>query len=339
MSVNLIFNKGKAELFESHQSKREGTPIWFVIFTIVGTAVLTICSRLFVETSVVPLLRGMFSSADIHRAAGVLDTNTFELKTVQSDRVTMIARALYEAASLLNNSCVPSCRREITGDVITVLTSRAVKAGEELTICYTGLLQPTFLRQTVFSQTKHFTCRCLRCQDPTELGSHLSAVLASSGQLLSPADCEDKGRLEMTREDILDLLERCQTMVTRLSSDADCMIWFSLHRKLSALLSLHNYIFVQVGAKLLPRHNVSYLSQFKEKYLLHLADCKSDCMNSSNAETYKVDLAWLNSLLNQPAERSESSTKIIYGADLVKQMLKSKLSDQVYTSTLVKLTE
>ena len=223
---------GKAELFESHQTKREATPIW-----------------LFVETSVVPHLRGMFSEDDIHLAAGVLDTNTFELKTVEQDTgVTMMARALYESASLLNNSCVPTCRRDFRGDVISVVTTRTVLKGEELTICYTGLLQPTFIRQTVFSQTKHFTCACPRCEDPTELGSHLSSVLCS-GELLTPGEAGDKCRLEMTREDVLDLLERCQTMVTRLDTDADCMIWFSLHRKLSNLLSLHNYVFVQVAPR------------------------------------------------------------------------------------------
>ena len=242
-----FFNTGKAELFESHQTKREGTPIW-----------------LFVETTIVPFLtqlrvegREQFSGAEIHQAAGVLDTNTFELKAVEEDRVGMIGRALYEAASLLNNSCLPTCRREFRGSQISVVTTRAVRRGEELTICYSGLLQPTFLRQTVFSQTKHFTCRCVRCQDPAELGSHLSgAVCPECGQLVSPAlsphcseisDSACKCRLGLTTEDIFALFERCQSLVSRLDTGADCMVWFSLNKKLSNLLSLHNYIFVQVG--------------------------------------------------------------------------------------------
>ena len=243
------FNTGKAELFESHQTKREGTPIW-----------------LFVETTIVPFLtqlrvegREMFSGEEIHRAAGVLDTNTFEVKTVegQGNTVRRLGRALYEAASLLNNSCLPSCRREFNGDEISVVTSRALVAGEELTICYSGLLQPTFKRQTVFSQTKHFTCGCARCQDPAELGSNLSAVVCTEcGELLCPAlqhckemsDSACKCRLPMTTEDILTLFERCETLVSRLDTGADCMIWFSINKKLSNLLSLHNYIFVQVGS-------------------------------------------------------------------------------------------
>ena len=250
MEVNFAFhcisfhflNTGKAELFESHQTKREGTPIW-----------------LFVETTIVPFLtqlrlegRELFSGEEIHRAAGVLDTNTFELKTVegQGGNVRSLGRALYEAASLLNNSCLPSCRREFSGAEISVVTSRGVRAGEELTICYSGLLQPTFKRQTVFSQTKHFTCGCPRCQDPAELGSDLSAVVCPEcSELLRPAisDSACRCRLQMTTEDIFQLFERCETLVNRLDTGADCMIWFSLNKKLSNLLSLHNYIFVQVG--------------------------------------------------------------------------------------------
>ena len=236
---HFFFNTGKAELFESHQTKREGTPIW-----------------LFVETTIVPFLtqlraegRELFSCEEIHRAAGVLDTNTFELKTVEEEAVRLLGRALYEAASLLNNSCRPSCRREFRGSQICVVTNRGLEAGEELTICYSGLLQPTFLRQTVFSQTKHFTCGCVRCQDPSELGSHLSAALCPEcGELVSPeiSDSDCKCRLHLSTEDIFQLFERCQSLVSRLESGADCMIWFSLHRKLSNLLSVHNYIFVQV---------------------------------------------------------------------------------------------
>ena len=51
--------------------------------------------------------------------------------------------------------------------------------------------------------------------------------------------------------------------------------------------------------------------QFKEKYLAHLADCKApDCINSSQEQTYKADLAWLYSLLNQPGKVVESHTKV-----------------------------
>ena len=62
-------------------------------------------------------------------------------------------------------------------------------------------------------------------------------------------------------------------------------------------------------------------------------------MNSSKAESYRTELGWLYSLLNQTPDRTESSSKILYGSDLVKQMMKTKLSDQIHTDTLVKLTE
>ena len=72
--------KGRANEFESHENAREGTPIW-----------------MYVEGTIVPILSKlmplsaehspMFSSDQIHQAAGVLDTNTFELKTLDDVRM------------------------------------------------------------------------------------------------------------------------------------------------------------------------------------------------------------------------------------------------------------
>ena len=133
----------RVDEFESHSKAREGSPIW-----------------MYVESTVVPVLSclvspstgaTLFTEDMIHAAAGVLDTNTFELKTVDdAGEVERLGRALYCSASLLNNNCQPSCRKMFDGSKIRVVTSRLVQAGEELSICYTGLLQPTFIRQTVF---------------------------------------------------------------------------------------------------------------------------------------------------------------------------------------------
>ena len=140
---------GRVSEFESHSVAREDTPIW-----------------LYVESSVVPVLTSlvspcsgqtMFTPAMVHHAAGALDTNTFELKSLNNDGDTvMLGRALYTNASLLNNNCQPNCRKVFDGPQLSIVTSRPVKAGEELSICYTGLLQPTFIRQTVFRWGEYF---------------------------------------------------------------------------------------------------------------------------------------------------------------------------------------
>ena len=69
---------GRVDEFESHSSTRDGTPIW-----------------MYVETVVVPVLTRVthgdtsYTADMIHRAAGVLDTNTFELKTVNNVSMTV----------------------------------------------------------------------------------------------------------------------------------------------------------------------------------------------------------------------------------------------------------
>ena len=255
VTVLHLLLSGKVDELESHLERREGTPIWLYV----ETSVVPILSRL-LDTNKEP----MFTPELIHKAAGVLDTNTFELR--REDSVTgeleMLGRALYSSASLLNNNCRPNVKRSFDGAEIRLVTSREVSAGEELSICYTGLLLPTHIRQTVFSQTKHFTCGCDRCRDPSELDTHLGSVLCpecgatiTPGKLLNleteevmSVACPDCGE-KMTREDVMDLFERCETLVRRLNKDTDSMVWMSLGKKLARMLPTNNFLFVQVMYK------------------------------------------------------------------------------------------
>lgn len=253
VTVLRLLLSGKVNELESHLQRREGTPIWLYV----ETSVVPILSRL-VDTNNEPL----YTPELIHKAAGVLDTNTFELRTENSvtGELEMLGRALYSSASLLNNSCRPSVRKTFNGEEIRLVTSRDVSAGEGLSICYTGLLLPTHIRQAVFSQTKHFTCGCERCLDPSELGTHLGSVLCSEcgvtmdpGKLLLDMETEEDSSVacpecgeKMTREDVIDLFERCETLVRRLNEDTDSMVWRSLSKKFANILPTNNFIFVQV---------------------------------------------------------------------------------------------
>lgn len=309
---------GKVEEFESHQKRRDGTPIW-----------------LYVESTVVPVLvnlkrenKIMFTSEMIHAAAGVLDTNTFELKIIQDDQVTRIGRGLYQHASMLNNNCQPTCRKQFNWNEISVYTCRHVSAGEELSICYTGLLQPTHIRQTVFQQTKHFKCLCVRCQDPTELKTHLGSIKCPEcGDIADPINNQwkcDQGCLT-NQEDGLNLFERCETLVSKLTASTDPMIWMSLGRKLSNMLPQHNYI----------------LTKYKEKLL---QNAKSSLPEEQILQ-YTKDLNWIKGVLESnpgkqvTSNNSLNDTKIIYGKDIVKQLMASKLSSHIENQTLSKLTE
>ena len=75
VTILRLLLSGRAGQLETHAAARAGTPIW-----------------LYVEATVVPVLcqlrapggEQLFSPEAVHGAAGELDTNTFELKTVDS---------------------------------------------------------------------------------------------------------------------------------------------------------------------------------------------------------------------------------------------------------------
>jgi len=126
----------------------------------------------FVETKLVPLLTSLknesghflFSQDDIHEAAGVLDTNCFQLKEVdKSGHVTRLGRCLYLNSSMFNNNCDPNCHRTIVNGQLEIWTVRPVSEGEELNICYVDQDMDVMDRSLVFRTSKQFECSCQRC--------------------------------------------------------------------------------------------------------------------------------------------------------------------------------
>lgn len=86
--------------------------------------------------------------------------------------------AVYEAASLLEHSCSPSCSKSFTSaGAVVIRAVKPVPRGGHLSICYTDCLWGTVSRQCHLVETKHFTCRCARCVDPTELDTYFSALV------------------------------------------------------------------------------------------------------------------------------------------------------------------
>ena len=56
------------------------------------------------------------------------------------------------------------------------VSKREIGAGEELTITYCSPLLSTAARRQKLLRSKFFACRCARCRDPTERGSHLGSL-------------------------------------------------------------------------------------------------------------------------------------------------------------------
>ncbi|XP_023344803.1 uncharacterized protein LOC111714033 [Eurytemora carolleeae] len=217
---------------ETHVQAREGTPVW-----------------VYNEKSVVPFLTSLkdnngnplFSKEYIHEATGALDTNSFQVQDAD-----VKARAVFPTASLFNNSCKPNCFRVVNRNGISIITTELVKKGSELTICYTGLLTPTHIRQAVFKHTKHFNCSCPRCLDVTEEGTFPTCLLCSAcGGRLEGNSCiscnqsQDAQRIEQ-----ISLL--CDTLVSRLVQEENCEILTGGLMKLRRLVYLHHYLLVKL---------------------------------------------------------------------------------------------
>jgi len=116
-----------------------------------------------------------YSDLEILEACGRLDTNCYEIRT---DGLNL--RAMYRTACLLSHDCNPNTRHTFSPDhSINLYTTRPIKKGETISATYTTSLWPTHQRQEHLKVSKCFNCVCLRCRDPTELGSYLSAIKCS----------------------------------------------------------------------------------------------------------------------------------------------------------------
>ncbi|XP_049947808.1 SET domain-containing protein SmydA-8-like [Schistocerca serialis cubense] len=115
------------------------------------------------------------SDAAIRRVCGVLDVNALDITLPGGGE----ASALYPTAYLLEHSCVPNTRHTFDfqrGCRLTVRAAKLISRGEHISTMYTHALWGTQARREHLRATKYFECRCPRCADPTELGTHLSAM-------------------------------------------------------------------------------------------------------------------------------------------------------------------
>lgn len=99
---------------------------------------------------------------------GVFNTNSFETVCVHDDDHFVSLRGLYPMGSLQNHCCIPNTRHHFDENYrLYVSAALPISVGEEITMCYTSLFWDTTLRRQFLSMTKHFTCMCKRCCDPT----------------------------------------------------------------------------------------------------------------------------------------------------------------------------
>ena len=131
-------------------------------------------------------LAGSYSRAEILRTAGIVLTNTASCNSLAGGEDKCIG--LFPVFSLLSHSCVANTRRETDRGRMRVIATVHIKEGEQIVTSYKNPLLGSVSRRCHFPRVWYFDCECARCQDPSELGSHLSTLVCEGcGELLLPS--------------------------------------------------------------------------------------------------------------------------------------------------------
>ncbi|XP_053965411.1 SET domain-containing protein SmydA-8 [Anastrepha ludens] len=107
---------------------------------------------------------------------GIIDVNCFEVRAPDEGQL----RGVYPRAALLAHSCVSNvqlCNDE--NYQMKIFATRDISKGDMLYNCYTNVLLGTDERRHLLKVGKYFDCKCERCEDPTELGSHMSSFMCA----------------------------------------------------------------------------------------------------------------------------------------------------------------
>ncbi|XP_058833214.1 SET domain-containing protein SmydA-8 isoform X2 [Topomyia yanbarensis] len=111
----------------------------------------------------------------LHKISGLLEVNAMVIPLSNGREIC----GLYPIGCMLEHCCMPNCFYTFNcskGMKLTFKAGRNIKKGEHLSTTYTHSLWGTQQRRDHLKNNKYFSCGCLRCTDPTELGTYLSAL-------------------------------------------------------------------------------------------------------------------------------------------------------------------
>ncbi|KAK4880094.1 hypothetical protein RN001_008240 [Aquatica leii] len=264
----------------------------------------------------------------------VLDANSFEV-TVGNEHGRSGLRGLYPLSSLMNHSCVPNTMHNFDcNQNMIVKATTFIPKGNELFHSYTRFLWGTPVRRAHLARTKHFICRCARCEDPLEYGSNLSAILCENCKcVILP--------VYTSKMNILWKCNECKHVVTnkkvtvmlrvlgsRLNSfntadiDVNEILEF-VNNKLINYLPRINQMSVELKYKLV------WILGYDPKYLWN--DLSTDLLN----EKEKICRELLNLLETLRAGRSKMRGLLLYELQCCLREKQRRKSDKLEMKTLV----
>ncbi|CAN0466663.1 unnamed protein product, partial [Ectocarpus sp. 8 AP-2014] len=102
----------------------------------------------------------------------------------------VIGVGMFPLTAMINHACRPNCTFVYFGGNLEVRTLEPVSAGTELSVYYIDLLQSTAARRQELLTSKHFLCKCSRCENPSSMDDYLDGVCCT--------DCGERGCLTHT---------------------------------------------------------------------------------------------------------------------------------------------
>ncbi|XP_076162828.1 SET domain-containing protein SmydA-8 [Ptiloglossa arizonensis] len=217
------------------------------------------------------------------RVCGAFNTNAFETVSVQDKDHSSSLRGLYPMGALQNHCCVPNTRHHFDGEQrLYVNAALPISAGEELTMSYTSLFWDTTLRRQFLSVTKHFSCTCKRCSDPTEFGSRLAALLCASDECsgnLLPRDplkmgscwiCDECSMIISNRQ-ICSIRSGLAAITEEALFKTPRQIFKFMQKELSAVIPPNNYLIMDLKFRI-----ISYYGRTENLQWADLTDAELD---------------------------------------------------------------
>lgn len=226
---------------EPHLEKRRDTEIWqrnhIVIEAILEKLKVLDSEDLKNETA--------------QKISGILDINTFDVR--QKNHVEENLRGLYPTAALMAHDCLSNVHLSIDRDF--VLYGRAcvdIDKKQPIFFNYANVLQGNSERKMRLFEGKFFECKCLRCEDSTELGTEMSSLKCPTCRkgLLRPSNWQCNFCLKHFSESMVKMtLIECQRRTAAIIKPT-IHIFEDFLSKITSTFHKNHYLILDIEQKL-----------------------------------------------------------------------------------------
>jgi len=116
-----------------------------------------------------------FPRDQVQRSIGILRTNGMKLE--EGGLASSPGVVLYPTYCLINHACSNNTNYQKSPSLTLELRAQvAIRRGEEITTRYVSSTVGNYRRHRDINKYWYFSCRCARCSDPSEMGTHMSSV-------------------------------------------------------------------------------------------------------------------------------------------------------------------